>query len=395
MKAKKLISALLASLLLLSLFSSCDNNSVNDETVYFGDEDIGNGVADRENFLDIAKQVRGVWFSYLELEAAPKGSEKEFSAYLSERFQKLKEHDINTVFVHVRPFADAIYESSLFPSSFCVAKRQGEKLSFDFLSVIIEQAKRFDLSVHAWINPYRILPKGKEKEKLSANSPGKTCAYPDVVTLDEGVFFSPALLKEQRLIISGVREILENYDVSGIHIDDYFYPSESEKIDCVQFEEYKKAGGALSLSEWRRENVNALVRGIYLEVKRFSPKKVFSISPCGNLEKNYAQYYADTEKWGSEDGWCDLIIPQLYFGFENESLPFESCAKEWKSAVKSKNVRLCAGLSLYKEGKEDPNAGESGKDEWIKNNDIIVRQIKFLEENGYDGYCLYSMSFLN
>ena len=165
MKAKKLISALLASLLLLSLFSSCDNNSVNDETVYFGDEDIGNGVADRENFLDIAKQVRGVWFSYLELEAAPKGSEKEFSAYLSERFQKLKEHNINTVFVHVRPFADAIYESSLFPSSFCVAKRQGEKLSFDFLSVIIEQAKRFDLSVHAWINPYRILPKGKEKER--------------------------------------------------------------------------------------------------------------------------------------------------------------------------------------------------------------------------------------
>ena len=68
---------------------------------------------------------------------------------------------------------------------------------------------------------------------------------------------------------------------------------------------------------------------------------------------------------------------------------------EWKSAVKSKNVRLCAGLALYKEGKEDPNAGESGKDEWIKNNDIIARQINFLEENGYDGYCLYSMSFLN
>lgn len=392
---KKILALLLALLLAFFPLCACENESINDETVHIDDENIGNGVADRENFLEIGKPVRGVWFSYLELQAAPKKSEAEFSSFLSKKFELLKEHDINTIFVHVRPFADAIYESSLFPSSFCVSKKQGEKLPFDFLAAIINQAKRFDLSVHAWINPYRILPKGADEKKLCAKSPGKTFSYPDVVTLEEGMFFSPASLKAQRLIISGVREILQRYDVDGIHIDDYFYPCESEKIDCVQFEAYQKSGGRLSLPDWRRENVNALIGGIYGEVKRFSPEKVFSISPSGNIEKNFSKYFADVQKWAGEDGWCDLLIPQIYFGFENESLPFEKTALQWKEISKSKSLCLCPGLALYKQGKDDPNAGESGRNEWIENADVILRQIKFLEENGFDGYCLYSLDFLN
>ena len=395
MRWKRFVCVLIALVLVLFSFCACLSNSINDETLNFDNEDIENGADDRENFLELSKKVRGVWFSYLELQTAPKESEDEFSAFLCERFKKLNECGINTVFVHVRPFADAIYESSVFPSSFCVTERQGEKLPFDFLSAIIKQAKRYGLFVHAWINPYRILSGGMDEERLCAKSPGRTLSYPDIVTLEEGVFFSPASMKAQKMIILGVREILENYDVSGIHIDDYFYPSESEKIDCVQFESYRKSGGTLSLPEWRRENVNALVRGIYLEVKRFSKEKVFSISPSGNLEKNFSQYYADVEKWGSESGWCDLLIPQIYFGFENENQPFELCAKRWRNAVKSKSVRLCGGLAQYKIGKEDLNAGEGGRNEWLENKDIIARQIDYLEENGYDGYCLYSMNFLN
>lgn len=394
MKAKKIVLVLALVLLFFFLFCACDTDSINDDTLYFGDDNIGNGVADRENFLELKKEIRGVWFSYLELESAPKKNEAEFSAYLCEKFEILKKHNINTLFVHVRPFADAIYESRLFPSSFCVAEKQGEKLPFDFLAVIIKEAKRYDLCVHAWINPYRILPKSLKGKELCAKSPGKMFSYPDVVSLEEGVFFSPASVKAQKLIISGVREILENYDVSGIHIDDYFYPTESEKLDCVQFESYKKSGGTLPLSDWRRENVNALVCGIYSEVKRFSADKVFSVSPGGNIDKNYSRYFADTERWGGEDGWCDLLIPQIYFGFENESLPFEKTAMRWKNAVKSKNVRLCAGLALYKEGKEDLNAGESGKNEWRDNSDVIEKQIEFVRNNGFSGYCLYSLSFL-
>lgn len=394
MKHKKFAAAALA-IALLFLLCSCDNSDwMNDETISFGDEGVANNLDDN-NFLDISKEVRGVWFSYLELKNAPKSTQEEFSSFLDERFETLKRLSVNCLFVQVRPFADAIYESKIFPSSNCVVEKQGDKLPFDFLKVITRKAKKYAISVHAWINPYRILPKEKADEKLCKSSPGKTLSFPDVVSLSEGLFFSPASLKAQKLVILGVREILQNYDVDGIHIDDYFYPTTNEKIDKAQFEEYGKNGGTLSLSDWRRENVNALIRGIYLEVKKNSKEKIFSISPGGNIEKNRNVYFADVEKWGSEEGYCDLLIPQIYFGFGNEFLPFEDCAKSWRKIVTNKNVTLCAGLALYKVGKEDLNAGKGGKDEWTTEKKIIARQVEFLKSQNYGGFCLYSLQFVN
>lgn len=393
---RKFLAVFLSTLLLFSLCGCSDSLIQNDEPEDFifdgeglGDE-YGNGEGE---FLDISKEIRGVWLSYLELKAAPKENEEQFSAWVLNEFKKLQRLSVNCVFVQVRPFADAIYESSLFPSSACVSKNQGEKLLFDFFRVICEQGRKCGLSVHAWINPYRILPRGESKTTLCADSPGRTFAFPDVVELDEGLYFSPASEKARRLIISGVREILEKYDVDGIHIDDYFYPSQNKKVDESFYEDYLNGGGTLDLDSWRRENVNTLVSGIYSAVKENSKRKILSISPGGDIEKNLSVYYADVERWGNEDGFCDVLIPQIYYGFKNESKPFEKCAIRWKNAVKNKNVRLCAGLALYKRGKEDKFAGESGKDEW-KEDGIIARQIETLKEQNYDGFCLYSLQFV-
>ena len=394
MKHKKIAVFSVLFVLVFSLCACDQSNWPNDETIYFGDENIGNE-QDDNNFLDLSKAIRGVWFSYLELKNAPKKTEAEFSSYLDERFETLRKLSVNCVFVQVRPFADAIYESGIFPSSACVVKNRGEKLPFDFLKIITERAKSFSISVHAWINPYRILSQEESGDCLFETKNGKTLSFPDVVSLDEGLYFSPASLKAQRLVILGVREILQNYDVDGIHIDDYFYPTTDGKIDEAFFEEYEESGGSLSLSEWRRENVNALVRGIYREVKESSKSRIFSISPGGNIEKNRDVYFADVEKWGSDEGFCDLLIPQIYFGFENENLPFEDCAKSWRKIVTNKNVSLCAGLALYKVGKDDPNAGESGRNEWKTEESIIARQVDFLRNENYSGFCLYSLQFVN
>lgn len=395
MKHIKLAAIAMAVFLLFSLCACDGSNWTNDETLSFGNDNIGNDLEDKDNFLDLSKEMRGVWFSYLELKSAPKNTREEFEAYLDERFEALRKLSVNCIFVQVRPFADAIYESELFPSSVCVVKNQGDELPFDFLKVIVEKAKSFSFFVHAWINPYRILPKDESPKKLCERSPGKTFSVPDVVSLEEGLFFSPASLEAQRTVILGVREILQNYDVDGIHIDDYFYPTADEKIDKTQFEEYKSEGGTLSLSDWRRENVNALVRGIYREVKQSSKKRIFSISPGGNIEKNRDVYFADVEKWGSEEGFCDVLIPQIYFGFENENLPFEACAEQWRKIVTSKDVTLCAGLALYKVGKDDPNAGEGGREEWKTEERILARQVEFLRSKNFSGFCLYSLQFVN
>lgn len=378
------------------LLCSCGIDSQSDnDTLNFENDNIGDNMNDDKNFLFSSFEIRGVWFSYLELKAAPKESRESFSSYLEAEFEKYKALGLNTVIFQVRPFADSVYESELFPSSSCVVKNQGEKLPFDFLSVAAECAKKSGLSLHAWINPYRILPRGGKISSLSEKSPGKTLGEPDVVSLPEGVFFSPASLKAQRLIISGVKEILEKYDVDGIHIDDYFYPSTAEKVDEEQYKEYRSSGGALSRGDWRRENVNALVRGIYCAVKESSPKKLFCISPSGDIEKNKNVHFADVEKWGKEEGYCDVLMPQIYYGFKNKSKPFEQCAEDWRALVKSGAVKLSAGLALYKVGKEDAFAGESGKNEWKNETGIISRQVAFLKTKKFDGFCLYSAQFVN
>ena len=134
--------------------------------------------------------------------------------------------------------------------------------------------------------------------------------------------------------------------------------------------------------------------GLTQDRKVFYIGKIFSISPCGNIEKNVNTLYADVELWASQKGYCDMLIPQVYFGFENESQPFCSTVDEWARLTEESEVRLVIGLALYKCGQEDIYAGKGSK-EWTENNDIISRQAEYVREKKLDGYSLYSASFVN
>ena len=170
-------------------------------------------------------------------------------------------------------------------------------------------------------------------------------------------------------------------------------PADLKDEDKTQYEDYRKNGGSMNISQWRRENVNALVSAMYLKVKSYGEDKIFSVSPSGNIDKNYSQLYADVSLW-CKGGYCDMVLPQIYFGFQNESLPFEECLDDWLSITDSEKVILIPALALYKSGKEDTFAG-SGKDEWINNNDIISRQVKLIKEKNCKGFALYSSSYIN
>ena len=343
-------------------------------------------------------EFRGAWLSYLEINPKRLSDENEYRAYIDEVLARLDSFGVGDLFVQVRPFADAIYKSELFETSSCVVKKRGESLPLDFLKIIIDEAKKKDIRIHAWINPYRIMSEARKEEISSQSKIGKwLCdeSSDNIIRIDGGVYLNPASIEAQQLIINGVREILKNYDVAGVHIDDYFYPSDRKEIDSKQYENYIADGGRMSLEEWRRENVSSLISGIYCAVRACSKNCIFSVSPSGDIAKNQSRLFADVRKWCSEDGYCDLIIPQIYFGFDNETQPFESCANQWAELCKSRKVRLCAGLAVYKAGKEDSFAGESGKNEWIENSDILKRQVEYLRENGFDGFCLYSSQFVN
>lgn len=340
---------------------------------------------------------RAAWISYYELTVWGR-SKSEYTEYLNSVFLNMKEIGITDVFLHVRAFADAVYESELFPSSQHTCGEQGAELPFDVLELALKLGAEHGMNIHAWINPYRasfssdvdaLCDSSKVKQWINQNSE-------NVALVGERYYFNPACEEVRRLIIDGVREILQNYpEVKGIHIDDYFYPENCGDFDAAGYNRYTAAGGNLSLSDWRRENVNSLVSGIYSAVKSFGSDKIFSVSPAGNINNCYNMLYADVEKWCSLDGYCDMIIPQIYFGFNNEAMPFESTVDQWISLCENSKVKLVIGLALYKCGQYDEYAGSAGENEWIENSDIIKRQVQCIKNKNLYGFSLFSSSHIN
>lgn len=316
------------------------------------------------------------WLSYMETAVTPKrASEEAYREFISVYFENMKSLGVTDCFFQVRPFGDAIYKSEIYPLS-----KYAKEASFDVLSCVCSVAREYGIGLHAWINPYRLAKDAVEK---------------DAIITPSGKYLNPALERVRVKIIRGAKELMENYNLKGIHIDDYFYPPDMNSADEEQYELYKEKGGKLSLSQWRRENVNVLLQSLYITVKSYGEDKIFSVSPSGDIDKNINQLYADVKLWCSEDGYCDIILPQLYFGFNNEYLPFEETLFRWQEMVKNKKIKLIPALALYKAGEEDIYAGEKGKTEWQKSSDIISRQVRCLKDGNIHSFGLYSASYIN
>lgn len=376
---KKIFLVIITLLILLSSCSKQDNTN-------------------QENVVDMThnKKIIATWITYQEIKELVDASneENEFENLVYEKISMLKEYRINTIFIHVRAFDDCFYKSEIYPvSSYC--DDENGSLKFDVLQEFIDICKEFDVKVHAWINPYRIR---NDSDTSLINK--QTLAYrilkndekEKIIITDDCIYYNPAYSDVQKYILDGIREILDNYKVDGIHIDDYFYPTTSENIDKEIFKEYKKQKGPLDLEDFRRYNVNTLISSIYSLVKSFNADICFSVSPGGDIYKNYNELYADIELWLNCDGYADYIIPQLYFGYTNDSMPFKNVLNDWIE-ICNDNSKLIIGLGIYKSGEEDLFA-KSGKEEWINNSDIISRQIKDSLDNSVGGISFYSFSSL-
>lgn len=350
-----------------------------------------------------APEIHAVWISYMELSLQNEAdkSEAAFRAKAQTMMQRLSSFGIDTAFVHVRAFSDAFYRSDVFPFSAYLTGRQGSDPGYDPLAILCEQAALWDVDIHAWINPFRISASEDQWAQTAADNPARRFLsddYPDndhcVVHTAGGVYYDPASPDVASLLIRGVQEILSRYPVAGVHIDDYFYPSQEEQIDRTEYERYRNAGGNAALDEWRRGVVSAWVRQMYDAVKAFGSDKVFSISPAAGIGYNRDTLYADVEVWCAEAGYCDWIIPQLYLGFENENNPFDKAAARWNALAAGSPVTLVYALSPYKCGQADEYAG-TGRTEWIEREDILARQIDYcrtLPRCG--GFAFFSYSYI-
>ena len=340
-------------------------------------------------------EMRAVWIAYFELTEIFEGqTEAEAARNVDSIFDTAKAHGFNTVIVQVRPFGDALYSSALFPWSHILnaGGLQNQDPGYDPLAMMVAAAHEKDLEIHAWINPYRVQLNSARPPVLADDNIAVRWLNEgsrNVLAAEGGYYYNPARDEVIDLVVRGVEEVAADYQVDGIHFDDYFYPTTSADFDAVEYEAYLAGGGELGLDRWRQDNVSQLIKRVYEAVKAANPRIQFGLSPQGNLENNYLTQYADVRAWASTDGYIDYIMPQVYFGFDNTAAPYLETIAAWDALCAQSEVKLYIGLAPYKVGLYDQWAGE-GASEWAENTDVLYRQICEARLLGaYKGFCMF------
>ena len=345
----------------------------------------------KNTIINTKKEIRGVYISYLEyLHHFQNNSLSMNKVYIKKMLDQIHNSGFNTIFLHVSPFSDAIYNSKIFPYSYTLTGIEGKNPGMDYLDYFIKEGHKRNIQVHAWINPYRIL-NSNDISKLSKNNPAYVLLNNnDVQITENGLYYNPASSKVLELLISQVKEIILNYNIDGIHFDDYFYPNET--IDLQNYQEYSLKE-SVSLKDYRLKIINNMVKKVYQTIKELNSNIIFSIAPDGNIENNYEIHYADIKTWLEDDGYIDMIMPQIYYGFENEYKPFKNTIQEWESLIHNE-VLFIPVLAFYKVGEEDSYAG-FGKFEWIEHHDIISKEVLFLKDlSKYQGFSLFRYDYI-
>jgi uncharacterized lipoprotein YddW (UPF0748 family) len=272
----------------------------------------------------------------------------QMKAYFTDLLDKLQAAGINAVIFQVRPSADAFYNSNIEPWSSFLTGTQGKGLpdGFDPLAFMVEESHKRGMELHAWLNPYRA--RVSDSQVLASNhlyyrEPDRFIQY------GTQLFFDPGIPKNRELICQVVNDIVSRYDVDAIHMDDYFYPypiAGQPFPDDASFAKYGVAQGFPSdgRDDWRRNNVNMLIKEIKETILAVKPWVRFGVSPFGiyrnkkntpggtgsdtNGLQNYDDLYADIKLW-VKNKWVDYNLPQLYWEIGHSAADYSVLVRWW------------------------------------------------------------------
>lgn len=288
------------------------------------------------------REFRGAWIQSVNGQFLGMGTEK-MQKTLTYQLDELQKDGVNAIIFQVRPECDALYNSKIEPWSRFLTGKQGTAPSpyWDPLEWMIEQCHKRGMELHAWINPFRA--KTKTTTELATNhiaikKPG--CVFP----YDGLLILNPGKQENRDYICNVVKDIVERYDVDGIHIDDYFYPypAAGQSIpDDAEFRENNN--GIKNRGDWRRDNVNLFMKQLYETVHKAKPWVKVGVSPFGiyrnqksdpnigsktNGLQNYDDLYADVLMWVN-NGWLDYCAPQLYWEIGHKAADYSTLIKWW------------------------------------------------------------------
>ncbi|MGL4394695.1 MAG: glycoside hydrolase family 10 protein [Brevinema sp.] len=327
----------------------------------------------------------------------PREQQKNELLSLLDTLEALK---FNAAILQVKPTSDAFYASKLSPWSQFLTGKQGKNPGYDPLAFFIEEAQKRNLETHVWVNPYRVL---NEKGGLRSLSPNHIALKNKswVIEYNHRLYFDPGNPQVQDYVIKEILEIVKDYDIDVLHMDDYFYPytvyHKGKPVDFgddASWEKYGK-GKFKDKGDWRRDNVNTFVKRLSEEIKKTKPHVKFGISPFGVWrnksedprgsdtragQTNYDHLYADVLLWIKEK-WIDYVMPQIYWHFDSKPAPYDVLVKWWKEHV-ADQVNLYIGIGVYKVRDQ----------RWPSSH--IREQVEYARKNNTGGVSHYSMTML-
>ena len=297
------------------------------------------------------REFRGAWMHTVFQEQYHRNTTEQNKVYLREQLDKLKDAGVNAIIFQVRPQSDAFYESRLEPwSRFLTDDGKKPVPYWDPLQFMIEESHARGMELHAWLNPYRVT--SSKNQTLPASHIYHK--HPErFVRFDGKLYFDPGLPQNREFIVNVVEDIIDRYDVDGIHFDDYFYPYPVKGVEFDDKNTYERFGAGMDLGDWRRRNVDLLIEDIHQTISETKPWIIFGISPFGIWRnkssdprgsdtkglQNYDALYADVLLWAKE-GWIDYNMPQLYWEFEHKAAPYGVLVDWWNKNAEGRNLYI-------------------------------------------------------
>lgn len=318
------------------------------------------------------REFRGAWLHVIGQTQWQNKTTEQAKEYIIDQLNRLQDAGCNAVIFQVRPTADAMYKSDLEPwTSWLTGKRgKAPNPEWDPMEFAVNEAHKRGMEFHAWLNPYRVTSSAKEVLPSSHSSNKEPHRF---VRYNGQILYDPAYQENRDEICKVVDDIVNRYDVDGIHIDDYFYPYPAAGQKFPDSASYAKFGNGMLLGDWRRHNVNLLIEQLSKTIKSRKPWVRFGISPFGIWRnqksdprgsqssglQNYDDLYADILLWDKK-GWVDYFVPQLYWQLDLKAAPSRHLARWWNDNIK--NSDLYIGWEV-KRTMDTPDPGANDKNE--------------------------------
>ena len=380
-KFKTLLLLLAAALLL----SSCASETVSRTAIQSLTSDVPSPTG--YSIINPDSEVRGVWIASvfnIDYPSQTDLSADKLKGEIDDIIATCKSIGLNTVFFQVRPSCDALYDSDIFPVSTSLSS--SGSLAFDPLKYFVSEAHKNNIFLHAWVNPLRITVSANSEGKLPQNSPAVMHPEWTIKYADGKLYFDAGLPEVRDLVADGVREIVTKYDVDGVVFDDYFYPYPSGSADFGDSASYKKYGENFdSKADWRRNNINLLVKQCYDTVKEVDSDCLFGVSPGGVWQNDngsnggsdtrgfetYNSLYCDTLAW-VKGGYVDYISPQIYWNFNSSITPYGHLTEWWNKQLDGTGVDLWVSHGAY--------FYDEGTSAWKNPQGEMKKQVEFARE---------------